>query len=73
MDTCMCMAESLCCSPETITTLLIGYSLLYFITHTKSFLKIKEKLYLDLKHIHIKKTTYGKYQLRGTITNVPGV
>ena len=25
MDTCMCMAESLCCSPETITTLLIGY------------------------------------------------
>ena len=26
MDTCMCMAESLCCSPETITTWLIGYS-----------------------------------------------
>ena len=25
IDTCMCMAESLCCSPETITTLLIGY------------------------------------------------
>ena len=25
MDTCMCMAESLCCSPETIPTLLIGY------------------------------------------------
>ena len=24
MDTCMCMAESLCCSPETITTLLIS-------------------------------------------------
>ena len=24
MDTCMCMAESLCCPPETITTLLIG-------------------------------------------------
>ena len=24
MDTCTCMAESLCCSPETITTLLIG-------------------------------------------------
>ena len=24
MDTCICMAESLCCSPETITTLLIG-------------------------------------------------
>ena len=25
-DTCICMAESLCCSPETITTLLIGYT-----------------------------------------------
>ena len=26
MNTCICMAESLCCSPETITTLLIGYT-----------------------------------------------
>ena len=26
MDTCICMAESLCCPPETITTLLIGYT-----------------------------------------------
>ena len=25
MDTCTCVAESLCCSPETITTLLISY------------------------------------------------
>ena len=25
-DMCICMAESLCCSPETITTLLIGYT-----------------------------------------------
>ena len=25
MNTCMCMAESLCCPPETITTLFIGY------------------------------------------------
>ena len=24
MDTCICLAESLCCSPETITTLLIS-------------------------------------------------
>ena len=23
-----CMAESLCCTPETITTLLIGYALI---------------------------------------------
>ena len=26
MDACVCMAESLCCSPEIITTLLIGYT-----------------------------------------------
>ena len=26
MDTCICMAESLHCSPETITTLLFGYA-----------------------------------------------
>ena len=25
-DTCVCMAESLCCSPETTTTLLTGYA-----------------------------------------------
>ena len=24
MDTCICVVESLCCPPETITTLLIG-------------------------------------------------
>ena len=26
MDTCICMAESLCCSPKTITTSLINYT-----------------------------------------------
>ena len=26
MDTCVCTAESLHCSPETVTTLLIGYT-----------------------------------------------
>ena len=26
MDTCICMAESLCCPPEIITMLLIGYT-----------------------------------------------
>jgi len=26
MDTCMCMAESLCCPPETITMFLISYT-----------------------------------------------
>ena len=28
MDTCICMAESLCCSSETIITLLIGYTVI---------------------------------------------
>ena len=27
-DTCICMVESFCCSPETITTLLIDYTLI---------------------------------------------
>ena len=26
MDTCICMAESLCCSPETITIMLISFT-----------------------------------------------
>ena len=26
VDTCICMTESLCCSPETTTTLVIGYN-----------------------------------------------
>ena len=26
MNTCICMAESFCCPPDTITTLLIGYT-----------------------------------------------
>ena len=28
MDTCICVADCLCGSPETITTLLIGYTIL---------------------------------------------
>jgi len=26
MDTCVCVAESLCCSPETVIAVLIGYT-----------------------------------------------
>ena len=41
MDTCICMAESLCCPPETITTLLIGYTpMKIFKTILHIFLKI---------------------------------
>ena len=38
MDTCICMAESLHCSPETTTTLLIGLS-----QNKKKFFKLKKK------------------------------
>ena len=33
MDAYICMAESLCCPPETITTLLIGYTPIYHIIY----------------------------------------
>ena len=39
MDTCLCMAESLCSPPETVTTLLIGYTPM----QNKKF-KLKEKI-----------------------------
>ena len=52
------MAESLCCLSETITILLIGYTSIHFITQNKKFLKIKKKIYLELKYKHIEKTTY---------------
>ena len=38
MDTCMCIAVSFCYSPETITTLLIGYPPI----QNKTFLKINK-------------------------------
>ena len=38
--TCVCMAESLCCPPETITTLLIGYTPILNVFGVK---KIKSK------------------------------
>ena len=38
MDTCIYMAETLCCSPETTITLLIGYSLI----QNKKFLGKRE-------------------------------
>ena len=40
MDTSVCTAESLCYPPETITTLLIGYTP---IQNKKVFLKVKIK------------------------------
>ena len=47
MDTCICMADSLHCSPETITTLLISYTTI----HNK---KLKS---FNLFRIHIEACT----------------
>ena len=41
-----------------LSKLLIGYTSIHFITQNKKFLKIKKKIYLELKYIHIEKTTY---------------
>ena len=43
MDTCICMAESLCCSPETIITLLISYNPI----QNKKFKVLKNKISRD--------------------------
>ena len=40
METCICMAEPLLCSPETISTLLIGYTPIQNVSGVK---KIKFK------------------------------
>ena len=39
MDTCVCMAESLCCSPEMTMTLLISYTLIQNVFDVKQKLK----------------------------------
>ena len=43
MDTCMCMAESLCCPPETITTLLIVYTTIQNVSDVKKKFKKKKQ------------------------------
>ena len=45
INTCICMAESLCCSPETTTTLSIGYSP---VQNAFGIKKIKKTLQLTL-------------------------
>ena len=37
MNTCICMAESLCCSPETTTTLLIRHFVVQSLSHVRLF------------------------------------
>ena len=43
MDTRICMAESLCYSPETITTLLISCTPIQYVFGVKKIKKIKKK------------------------------
>ena len=43
MDTCVCMSEALCCPPEAITTLLMGY-----IPVSNKKLKTKQKRQVQL-------------------------
>ena len=53
MDTCICMAKSLCCSPETTTVLLIGYT------------PIQNKKFEKKKYIKILNTyTFGNIVLK---------
>ena len=51
MDICICMAESLSCSPETITTLLIGYTPI----QNKKFKRRKKKKTQDFQHEQFKR------------------
>ena len=48
MDTCICMVESLRCSPETVTTLLTGYT---------SIQNLK-KIYLERWNLNVLKIKY---------------
>ena len=56
MDTCVCMAQSLRCSSETITTLLIGYTPI----QNKKILKKKE---IGFKHKEDSSPEKGMNQL----------
>ena len=65
MDTCVCMAESLCCAPETIAALLIRYTP----TENNKFKKIKESTKCSMwplsknnsKQANSTKKFYGKW------------
>ena len=48
MDTCICLAESLCCPPETMVTLLISYTLM----QNKKLKKKKDPEEKGLRHRH---------------------
>ena len=43
MDTCTCMVDNLCCPPETITTLLLGFKMIFFLKN----IFIKNTMYYE--------------------------
>ena len=57
MDTCICMTESLHCSPETATTLLIFYTPIQNVFGVKK-IKFKKLTILQLKKIINLKKVY---------------
>ena len=52
MDTCICMAESLCCPPETITALLIGYTPIQNKKVLKNKIWEKKRMFLPDKNTY---------------------
>ena len=69
MDTCICMTEPLYCSPESITTLLISYTNLYFLYKIKVFFffnaekQSKEELCRETNQISALDLIYNKFLL----------
>ena len=57
MDTCICMTESLHCSPETATTLLIFY------TPIQNVFGVKKNKNLKINYTSIKKITNAEESL----------
>ena len=51
MDTCICMAESLCCPPKTITTLLIGYQ--FSSVHSLSPVRLCDPMNCSMPGLHV--------------------
>ena len=64
VDTWICVTESLCCSPETITTLLIGHTPN---TKQKGFYE-KWKIKVTLRHLEIKESWENC-----TVSNAEGI
>ena len=69
MDTCICIAESLCCSLETITTLLISYTLI----QNKKFKVGEEKnTILWGRVLRLSSLTTNCNDTRGQLLSCPG-